>query len=231
MEKHWIKTFKMWGKQEEYKKRINEAEKIITKALNISNNPYVSFSGGKDSTVLLSMVLKQKNDVLVWHWDYGDHLMPRYLEKEVQKNMIELGVKNSVTQKRKGNNARENHSSGYKQFFGNLEILKKNRSLDLAFIGVRQEESITRKNSYTKFFMGDNCYPLLKLTWMDVWAYIIRNNLPYVGIYDKYSKVLGYDKSRFVTFFDKEMESKGGYYFDGVIVPEFRHIKISEKED
>ena len=69
------------------------------------------------------------------------------------------------------------------------------------------------------------CFPLLNLTWKDVWAYIISNNLPYPSIYDRYAEVLGYDKVRLVTFFDNEFEKLGAPYLDGVLMPEFRNIK------
>lgn len=87
-------------------------------------------------------------------------------------------------------------------------------------IGVRREESKTRKNKYSSHFLDGNYYPLLNWTWEDIWGYICTNNLPYTSTYDYYSETRGWDKSRFVTFFDEEFEQLS--MDDGVIMPEYR---------
>jgi len=225
MKKKWIKTFRLWSETEEYFNRIKQAQKITKAALSKYNNPYLAFSGGKDSTVMLDMVLKEYPWIPVWHWDYGDQLMPREIEEEVINNAKLIGVNNLFVEKRVGSDARVNSGSGYKQFFGSIDNLRKKHGWDLGFIGVRQEESYKRKSNYKNFIVKNNCYPLLKLTWMDVWAYIVSNDLPYPLVYDKYSRLLGYDVSRFVTFFDKEFEHLGSCIVDGVLMPEFRNVK------
>ena len=99
---------------------------------------------------------------------------------------------------------------------------------NLQFIGLREEESLKRRRKInSKPFRCDRiieCYPLHRLSWKDVWAYIISNDLPYLKIYDVYAKLLGYDKVRFATFFDPEFDKLGASNIDGVIIPEFKHI-------
>ena len=223
MKKEWIKTFKLWAETKEYKSSISLAQKVIKGAINKYNNPYLSFSGGKDSTVMLHLVLQEYGEIPVWHWDYGNQLMPRSIEKEVVMNARKIGVKKLIVEKRQGFDARVNPGQGYKQFFGSINRLKKEHGWSLGFVGVRQEESIKRKSNYKSFIIDDNCYPLLKMCWRDVWAYIVSNDLPYPSVYDKYSELLGYDKSRFVTFFDKEFEHIGACNIDGVLMPGFRN--------
>jgi len=224
MEKHWIETFKLWAETDEYHGKVKEAQKIIKKALTRYNNPYLSYSGGKDSLVMTHLILQEDPDIPVWHWDYGDALMPREIEKEVIDNAYKIGVKNLIIRKRRGRDARTNHGSGYKQFFGVLNHLKKENNWDLGFIGVRREESKKRERNYKSHFIENNCYPLLNLSWIDIWAYIVSNNLNYPSTYDKYSKVYGWDKSRFVTFFDGEFDFLGSSNVDGVLMPEFRNL-------
>lgn len=221
MEKQWIEFFNLWAETEEYHGRIQEAKKVIEKALKNYKNPYISYSGGKDSTVMLHMVLQQKHDISVWHWDYGDQLMPRDIEEEVLNNAGMIGAEEIIVCKRQGDDARTNSGPGYKQFFGTLKKLKEKYGWDLGFVGVRQEESRRRTRIYKSFFKEDNCYPLLKLTWKDIWAYIVSNELPYASVYDKYLKLNGYDQARLVTFFDKEFDF--GMYVDCVLMPEFRN--------
>jgi 3'-phosphoadenosine 5'-phosphosulfate sulfotransferase (PAPS reductase)/FAD synthetase len=116
MEKQWIKFFQLWSETEEYQRRILEAQKVIRKALNQYNSPYLSYSGGKDSTVMLYMVLQQKPDLTVWHWDYGNSLMPREIEKEVLENAKKIGAINIIINKRENHEtARTDHATGYKK--------------------------------------------------------------------------------------------------------------------
>lgn len=226
MEQRWIETFQMWSKTEEYQGRIKEAQNVIKTALSRYNNPYLSYSGGKDSTVMLHLVLQQKADIPVWHWDYGEQLMPREIEKEVVINANEIGAKKIIVCKRKGENARDDYVSGYRQFFRTLKKLKEKYRWDLGFVGVRQEESYRRKRLYKSFFRDNICYPLLKLSWKDIWACIVSNKLPYASVYDTYSELVGWDKSRLVTFFDNEFESV--VHLDSVLMPEFRNVRNRE---
>ncbi len=225
MKRIWAETFIFWSETSEYRKRVREAKDIIDQALKRYANPYVAYSGGKDSLCLLHLVLQEQNDIDVWHWDYGDALIPRSIEREIIKNARQIGAENIVIRKR-GNNkhARENYKFGYHHFFVSLNKLKKERGWNLGFIGIRKEESLRRKREYSHFFDKHNCYPILNFSWKDVWAYIVSNNLPYPSIYDRYAEVLGYDKVRLVTFFDSEFEYLGAPYIDGVLLPEFRNI-------
>ena len=226
MNEIWRETFNLWSETYEYLKRINEVKSIIKQALKISINPYVAYSGGKDSLIMLHLILHEKKDISVWHWDYGDTLMPREIEKEILDNAKEIGADEVVIRKRgDSKHAREDYKFGYAHFFVSLSDVKRERGWDLGFIGIRQEESLKRRRQYKKTFIDQNCYPLLNLTWKDIWAYIITNNLPYPSVYDKYAEILGYDKVRLVTFFDMEFEKFGSLYIDGVLMPEFKHLR------
>ena len=64
---------------------------------------------------------------------------------------------------------------------------------------------------------------------MDVWAYIVSNGMHYLSIYDKYAKVLGWDKARFTMLFSRGLMHMGGsYYVDGVLFPEFRNLAVQQ---
>ena len=204
-------TFLLWTETEEYKKKVEEAKKIIKNALKTHKKPYVAYSGGKDSTVMLNLILKQKPDILVFHYDYGRY-MPRWLEKEVITNAKKIGVQNFLL---------DSGKNWYKTFFGRIEKDFERKGYDLVFVGIRKEESCKRKARIEeKHFLSkmDECWPLKNWTWKDVWGYIVKNELPYPSVYDKYAELLGYDKVRFVTFFDPEFEKFGGPILDGFII-------------
>lgn len=117
----------------------------------------------------------------------------------------------------------------YKVFFGYIRPKLMKCGYDLQFIGLREEESLKRKRKInTNPFRYDKmveCYPLHTMTWKDVWAYIISNDLPYLKIYDLYAPLKGYDKVRFATFFDNEFDKLGASNLDGALMPEFKNIR------
>lgn len=219
MNKYTRKGFMLHSKIIEYKDKLNNSINIIEDAFD-NYNCYVSFSGGKDSTVLTHLALSVDDNCNIWHWDYGDDLMPRSVENEVIENLYNLGAVNIFINKREGSGS--NTRSGYKQFFGCIDYNKQYYGWNMGLIGVRKEESINRKNKYVSYFQNGDCYPLLDWTYMDVWAYIVSNNLPYPSMYDVYSDVVGWDNSRFVTFFDPEFESLN-CGLDGVLMSRYRN--------
>ncbi len=94
MDEKWRKALEAWAKTEEHQAKVEEAKHIIREALTRCLKPYVAFSGGKDSTCVLRLVLEQKPDVLVLHWDYGPYYIPRWLEQEFIENARKIGAKN-----------------------------------------------------------------------------------------------------------------------------------------
>ena len=60
-------------------------------------------------------------------------------------------------------------------------------------------------------------HPIYNFTWRDVWAYVFRHNVPVPSIYIRYAKLLGWDRVRLVTFFDREFEKYGAPQIDSVL--------------
>jgi len=218
--------FIKWAKTEEYRYKVKQAKKIIEEVIK-EYKPYIAFSGGKDSTCLLHLVLQFDPDILVWHWDYGKY-MPREFEKEIIENVRKIGAKNlrvdtSMAYKWKD-------KVFYKTFFGKIqkELAKE---YDAVFVGLRKEESIHRRERIkVQRSLGiiKEFWPLQDWSWRDVWAYIFSNNLPYHSAYDKYIPLLGWNNTRFATFFDPEFDTFGASNIDGLLLWGWKNVKMEK---
>lgn len=219
------KGFLLWSKTEEHQNRIAESKKIIERYVSMGKC-VVAFSGGKDSTVMLHLALRVEPEIRVFHWNHGSYLIPTSIEEEIIANAKKLGAKNLIV---KGSSllekpdARSNYKVWYLVFWNTLHRLRKDEGWNFQFVGLRKEEGCKRTAKIKASPRGE-VYPIAEWKWMDVWAYIISNNLPYPHIYDKYGTLLGYDKVRLVTFFDMEFEKFGSPYLDGFLLPQERNF-------
>jgi len=217
MNRKWIEYFLLWSRRKDFHQKIMESKNFIEKLGD--EKIYVAYSGGKDSIVLLHIayqVLDGKLDV--WHWDHGKYLMPREIEKEIIHNLYIIAPKSRkiICSSPKLNNieARWNYTIWYHTFFPTLYKMIKKYGWKIGLLGLRCEESITRRIKASKKCIKDKhnvkiCFPLYNWKWQDIWAYIIKNKLPYPSIYDKYGEKIGYNKARLVTFFDNEFSHLG----------------------
>lgn len=188
----------------------------------------VAYSGGKDSTVMLHLALQVDPEIDVFLWDQGMYLMPREVHNEIVGNAKKMGVKNFIVESAKVQNKPEIvfdpnlWGVSHRTHYAVIGRLKRSRGWMTQFVGLRAEESCSRKRVCSKPRRGE-VYPLDKWDWRSVWAYIVSNNLPYPHLYDVYCPLLGWDKTRFVNFFSKRFEHLGSIYVDGFFFPEYRY--------
>jgi len=222
MDKKWRETFLIHSRTERFQRKVNEAQMIIEDVLLEFCKPYVAFSGGKDSTCMLHLVLQFDSDIMVLHWDYGRFYIPREISKEIKENARKMGVKNLWVEtseqykilKRKAINVLG------KDFIQGLLPRLQKEGYDASFIGLREEESNKRRRrirANRHLTEIPEFFPLKNWTWMDVWAYIVSNKLPYLTRYDLYAPIVGWDRIRFTTFFDPEFDKYGCQNVDGVL--------------
>lgn len=223
MEEKQRKTFLLWAKTTEHQDRVQKSLETIKHYVE-KGKCMVAFSGGKDSTAMLHIALQVDPEIEVYHWNHGSQLMPTEIENEIVNNAKLIGAKNLILQGSpllEKPNARSNYKVWYLVFWNTLHRERKNRGWEYQFVGLREEEGCKRRAKIKEQPKGE-VYPIADWKWLDVWAYIVSHNLPYSKVYDKYAKLLGYDKARLVTFFDMEFEKFGSPYLDGFLMPKYR---------
>lgn len=192
-----------------YKYRINEAMLEAGKELKeIKGNHVLSYSGGKDSTVLLDICVKAgfKGDLIQFFYSkyenpslnmdmadiqsekYGLKLyrLKCYSSKEVWDEAGRFFVVPS-------NDLEKKLVKKVATDFGKQsKKISEQNGYTLHFIGMRKAESKQRKMTlghkgltyYAKTRKSFTCCPIGKLTDDDIWAYIVSNHLPYISYYD-----------------------------------------------
>ena len=174
-----------WSRLPQFKKKIQQALSTIEEALAIAP-AYVACSWGKDSTVLLHICQQVSPGILAFH--YGSVESSTGLVSNFPE------VINSYRQKFKTN---------YQELIAKPEWAYtpdtvRSRIADaidqryqLAFVGVRAEESRHRRIAIRKYGKThqyvDGSYrsfPLAYWSTNDVWAYIVVNELPYLDAYE-----------------------------------------------
>lgn len=179
-----------------FEKRINDAKDVIDKMLSMSGiNPYLAFSGGKDSTLMLALfaevgatkvpVFTQLDDM---DWDFTHEHCQNVSKTLGFDNHHFVKTDYSVKQRVLSNQKIDTDVC----FFDEVEVFVQKHGFNAASIGIRIEESKRRKVSIAKngrLFEQVNgfvkCSPLGFLLGVDVFAYIISRNLPYAETYDK----------------------------------------------
>jgi len=182
-----------------YKRKVKRAREYIKEALGMCQNPYIAWSvGGKDSSVMLHLILQETEIIETRTLVSGEtrYLFPEFDNivewwKERYKNLkISLVEMDRVwstkmdfyTQRKAGRN----------------DILKllPTQEHDLVFMGLRDEESNTRRaanargvirrysQKRAKNLRGSYvCVPVSKFTTQDIATYITIHNVPVFDIY------------------------------------------------
>lgn len=173
-----VKTAKIYAQLNQYKRLVEKTDIFIKDCLKKVKNPYVACSFGKDSSVMLHLVLKNYPQIKVRfiRWKFETEFIDNFDEiiskwGDINLDQIEFS-RDSLADKRKDRYKTE----GY----------------DSYFIGLRKGESFARRvtlKKHGKFFKNKagmiRISPIADWTEQDIAAYMFSNNLPVLSTYLK----------------------------------------------
>lgn len=184
-----------------FQKKEQKAREAIKIAFERCNNPYLSISGGKDSVAMAGIVndvARQLNrDFVMWahlsdaSFPGTEEVIKTTADRIGREVIIDWSPVSAFDVIGQGSIVRFG-KKGY--FFSAIEEFVLGEKKDLAFIGVRADESKRRKKAVIVNGMNFKttvpapcmvCYPLAWYTLNDVAATIVKYDLPLHPIYNK----------------------------------------------
>lgn len=229
MSPEWEAAFLAHADSLEYKRRIADANRTIRDALAIHKRPMIAFSGGKDSLVAAHLVLRQAPDALLYHWWTGPYMMPQVFEDEVRAAGRSLarnfrwGTSEKYTDPDVSDAEKEKLFNT--AYLGGAVPRLKAEGYDICFVGIRAEESnkrARRVRNHIGLGLMDEVHPVGWLTWKDIWATIVANDLPYHSLYDHQAPIIGWDRARYGSFFAEKHKGYGTEAIQGITLWRYR---------
>lgn len=166
--------------------KVERARQIIERALSRMGSPYVALSGGKDSTVVYSLV-REFLPTIPAIWSDDEWFLPEtleYIQRLQQSGSDVRQIRTNTT-----------HTEWFqiKGDWDSIQDYARQHNFDGVFLGLRQEESAARRvhlRSLGSLFFAKkdgfwHCNPIHDWTWQDVWAYILLKGIDYNKAYDK----------------------------------------------
>jgi len=186
--------FLLYSKLAVHKRAVNQAKANVTEWLTRVSNPYIAFSGGKDSTCVLNLVREQRPETIAVHFDADCNFpevdiavnnMPNCLIRKSDEPYLE-------TLSRFNFGEDEGDFTMKSTVWNPIKRLISEFNFDGVCYGLRAAESHGRRMNAKRGavfqYKRDDlwaCQPIVKWNYNDVWAYIVSSNLNYCGTYDK----------------------------------------------
>jgi phosphoadenosine phosphosulfate reductase len=202
-----VQEFFLNAELDAYKNKIQRSIEYIHKSFEITSDWYVAWSGGKDSTALAHLVTRLYPETEVWsekddcdfpgELEYVNIIAGKYLFN------LKLTYNDSLwqaIQEQKIDICEDLHSRGTSfsdQFFYS-EVAKQEKLHDGCFLGLRDEESKARRlNTYMRsgLYQKNNgkytCNAIHHWSAVDVFSYLVSNEIPILDVYFK-TKFIGH---------------------------------------
>lgn len=197
-------SFLLHAKLPGFARKGQHALALLTQAKEAGRRPYVAFSGGKDSTVMLDLVRRVFPDAPVVFADDEWHLPETLALLEQVPHLIRVAGPSRHAEWFTAWASGPDHlpagvvwNDEIQQGSGLATWASSQHDCDTVCIGIRAEENSYRRIHiralgtlfYAKSRTCWHCYPLAWWSLRDVWAYIASNALLYNAAYDRLSEI------------------------------------------
>lgn len=187
--------FTLHAKLSTFRRKVALAESRVAEWLEQAENPYIAFSGGKDSLCVLNLVRKFSPQVPAIYFD-GDCAYPEVLALfESIPHLLKFPTKEPFlkTLKENWHDPRLEQITMETTVYEPVKRLLKDFCFDAVAYGLRADESVGRKKhgkvkgAIFRYKISGvlACQPIWDWSYNDVWAYIVSNDLDYCKTYDK----------------------------------------------
>ena len=182
------KRFLLHARKPQYQRQVDRALEIIREFLTHTDNPYIAVSGGKDSSVLLSLCRCARKSLDAVHLDFHT-AYPETIELfDTYENLHFHSVGNRLEMLKQGGMTDTSDIGKIRNF--DTQRLRK-VGYDGYFYGLRADENPKKRGALLKYkghiFQKQGvwvCQPIAKFSYEDVWAYIVVEGLKYNALYD-----------------------------------------------
>lgn len=197
-----IKRFLLHTRTKGYLSKVAAARERVARMLASCQRPYIAFSGGKDSHCVLALVRAELPNVPAVYFD-ADCAYPGVLKllartpwvikhpaaEPFLETLVRLGLTHPHLE-------RETLRT---TVYEPIRTLLSRYRFDGVFYGLRAEESAGRRkhaqvrgaqftyknrSHNAKCDRGEACQPIWDWSYLDVWAFIVAEELPYCETYD-----------------------------------------------
>lgn len=201
-------------RSDRFRDRVVRSILIVQEALRTARKPYIAFSGGKDSLVVLHLVKSLRPDATI-HWTDDELEYPETVAYMAALRGMAAPDEFIVTQERHATHAgwfRPWTNAPYwrEPLPGSLtkdrpaDEWMAHRGYDLTFTGTRLGESKARARHFAargllyhiKSGTGRHCSPIAEWDEDMIWAYIAGHRLPYNPAYDILREQCGLSRER-----------------------------------
>lgn len=175
-----IELFMLHSTMPSFIKKVLDSKVVISEFLTKCSNPYIAWSTGKDSTVVLGLTREVNNDIVAVHIDSGVELPGTDETRSQVNNVIHFKTEQPFLELADefGLDSKETRKSQF------VKQLEESYSFNGVIMGLRADESSARKYNAKRGAIYQRkdgmwtCNPILKWSMRDVFAYLLTRNLP-----------------------------------------------------